>query len=401
MISNKNLSSEVKLDVDISKKPEKPIPVSSSKAIFLTGATGFLGSFLLNQLLHKSDANIYCLTRAANAKEGKSRLINSQQSYDLQILKLSDRVIPVIGDLGNPQLGMQPEEYDDLTAYVDTVYHCGARLNFLSSYPVLKSENVNGTREVIRFAAHKKIKTLHYISSTAIFESPEYAEKTVYESDLKISTRDMVMGYSQSKWVAEQIVLLAKKHGLPTNIYRLPFIAGHSKTGICNSSDFVCRMVIGCVQAGYAPNLNFSIDLSPVDYISRAIHYLSNDLRHLNNVYHLNNPNPMRWEILSQRIKDHGYPLISIPYEEWQHRICNMDKKARLQNAIYPLLPFVMRKWHKEQLTLLELYQHHNKPYIDCKKTIKALENSSIICPTADSNLVDTYLAYWKKIGIV
>ena len=81
-------------------------------AIFLTGATGFLGAFLLHELLQQTRADIYCLVRAANIEEGNRRLRNTLAQYLLWSEPLAHRIIPVLGDLALPTLGLSSDEFD-------------------------------------------------------------------------------------------------------------------------------------------------------------------------------------------------------------------------------------------------------------------------------------------------
>ncbi|MFM5892271.1 MAG: SDR family oxidoreductase, partial [Dolichospermum sp.] len=131
------------------------------KSIFLTGATGFLGAYLLSELLHKTTADIYCLTRCINREDGKNRLQKDLEFYLLWEETFSDRIIPVVGDLSQPLLGLSEEDFKKLAKTIDIIYHNGAYVNSARPYSSLKPANVLGTQEVIRLASILQTKPIH------------------------------------------------------------------------------------------------------------------------------------------------------------------------------------------------------------------------------------------------
>ncbi|MBE9169348.1 thioester reductase domain-containing protein [Pleurocapsales cyanobacterium LEGE 06147] len=247
----------------------------------LTGATGFLGAFLLYELLQQTQADVYCLVRSRSAsakprspnlESGKQKLQDSLESYLLWDESFSQRIIPVIGDLSEPLLGLSKSEFHLLATQIDVIYHNGALVNFTYPYPTLKKPNVLGTQEILRLASRVKLKPVHFISTTSFIypvkegiENRERAiEKILNEnSNPRIiregdSIDDALMptdGYAQSKWVAEKLVTIARARGLPISIYRPGRISGHSKIGACNSNDHTYRIIKGCIQLGSIPDL--------------------------------------------------------------------------------------------------------------------------------------------------
>src|SRR5207237_7411949 len=126
------------------------------------------------------------------------------------------------------------------------------------------------------------------------------------------------LGYTQSKWVAEKMVRTARERGLPVTIYRPPLIAGHSKTGAWYTDDFLCRFLKGCIQLGCMPITDSHIQISPVDYVSRAIVDLSLKRESMGKAFHLNNPNSGNWKSLAEWFNDFGYTVRFVPYQDWE-----------------------------------------------------------------------------------
>jgi thioester reductase-like protein len=394
-----DLQAEAQLDPTIIPAVGKAIPMAQATAIFLTGATGFLGAFLLTELLQKTRATFYCLVRAADPAEGLERIRKNLQGYGLWRDRYSDRLIPVPGDLAKPQFGLASDEFQQLAATLDGIYHCAASLNFVYPYSGMKPMNVLGTQEILRLACLNRPKTLHYMSTFGVFESPAYAGKVVAEDTPLEHSENMFLGYAQSKWVAEKLVWIARDRGLPISIYRLPLITGHSKTGVWNTNDFTCLLSKGCTQMRAFPDLHSDFSYAPVDYVAHAVAYLSRKPENLGHNFHLNNPHPIDRDAAIAWSLSAGYPLEYLPYEEWQTRLIWASRKQN--NVLATLQPFFLQRWSEEQLSVPEMYEKGRMPEVRCQATLNALAGSGITCPPLDSKLLSTYFFYFLQTGFL
>ncbi|MDZ8079618.1 MAG: thioester reductase domain-containing protein [Nostoc sp. DcaGUA01] len=394
-----DLGAEAVLDPTINPGAAANLPLGEPKNIFLTGGTGFLGAFIIRELLQETKADIYCLVRADNPEAGKTKLQNNLQQYAIWQEEYNSRIIPVVGDLSLPLLGLGLEQFQILAAKIDSIYHSGALLNYVYPYSALKAANVLGTQEVLRLACQVKVKPVHYVSSVAVFESTAYAGKVVKEQDEFSHWEGIYLGYSQTKWVAEKLVKIARDRGLPVTIYRPPLISGDSKTGICNTHDFINLMAKGCLQMGSFPDVEYMLDMSPVDYVSKAVVYLSRQKESIGKAFHLQHPQPAPLKVLVDWIRSFGYSVEMIPYEKWQSELIN--NVSSVDNPLYTLRPFLLERWSDEQLTIPDLYLQARRPHISCQDTLHALAGSSIACPTIDSQLFMTYTAYLIQSGFL
>jgi thioester reductase-like protein len=325
------------------------------------------------------------------------RLQNNLKSYGLWQQEWTSRLIPVRGDLAKPQLGLEEHLYGELASNIDEIYHNGATLSYVLPYSQMRDINVLGTREILSFACDSKVKAIHHISSVAVVESTAYYGKKIVESDPICHWESIYLGYSQTKWVSEQMVMRAAQRGIPVTIHRPPLISGHSKTGNWNTSGFLCRSLKGYIDLGYImEDLDLFLDISPVDYVSKAIVYLSRQPNSLGKAFHLQHPQPLHWKDFVDILCQWGYPLKKVSYEEWQAKL--MQQK---NNTLYSLIPFFTQKWSDKQLTYLELNQQSFRPEISCKETLKALANSSIVCPLLDANLFDIYRNFLVKVDYI
>jgi thioester reductase-like protein len=393
-----DLVAEAQLDASI-------VPMSgvaaviSPRALFLTGATGFLGAFLLDQLHRQTQATFYCLVRAPSFAAGLQRICQNLDRYQLYSDRLRSRIIPVPGDLSAPRLGLSAEQFDTLAHKIDWIYHAAASLNFVFPYALMKPINVLGTQEILRLACQGRPKPVHHMSSFAVFESPAYAGQVVQEEDPLAHGEEIMLGYAQSKWVAEKLVMAARDRGLPVSIYRLPLITGHSQTGVWNTQDFTCLMLKGCLQMRCAPLLDSNFSYAPVDYVARAIAYLSQQPTARGRAFHLNNPHPIHLDGLLKKGKSPGYPMEYLPYGQWQARLAQSTRLTN--NALATLQPFFLERWSTEQLSIPERYDRARIPTVQCKATLKALHGSPITCPPMDSKLLTTYLTYLIQSGFL
>lgn len=396
-----DLEQEAVLDPTIQPCQTNPGHISEPKAIFLSGATGFLGAFLLDELLCQTQADLYCLVRADKFETACKRVEKNLKKYELWKDQYQKRIIPILGEITQPQLGLDDAAFASLANTIDAIYHVAAELNFVSPYSRLKSANVTGTQEIIRLASWGQTKVLHYISTVAVLEARAYRGQVVTEFDPLDSSEGIYMGYSQSKWVAEKLVRVAQDQGLPACIYRPSLIAGDSRRGIWNTDDFTCRFFKGCIQLGSFPDLDLVFDLAPVDYVASAIALLSSDTNQLGKTFHLQHPEPTSWKQVMGWVRDFGYPMEELPYQKWVNQLLN-QMRSSTDNALSSLAPFFTRRWGKERLTIPELYTAAEKTMISCKHTIQTIRQmSNLSCPNYHPHLFQSYFFYFQRCGFI
>ena len=389
-----DLEAEAVLDPEI--QPRDAANGSAPERVLLTGATGFLGSFILSELLRLTRTDVYCLVRASGAEEGARKLRKALEAYGLWDEGLSSRIVPVVGDLSEPLLGLGPERFGELAGEIDVIYHSGASVNWVYPYNALKPTNVLGTREVLRLAVRGRVKPLHFVSTLGVFPLVGRSNvEVVKEDDDLTHGGSLYNGYTQSKWVAEMLVETARARGLPVSVYRPSLITGDSRTGAWNKDDFTCKMIKTWAGLGTAPEIDTKMNLVPVDYVSRATVSLSLRKESLGKRFHLANPNPVGMDDLAAWIEAFGYPLKRIPYDKWRADLLSPTRGLR-QDDLYSMAPLLSMSAAVDGPTLVG-----KVPEFDCQNTNDALSGTGISCPQVDGELMENYLVYLVGSGFL
>ncbi|MFD6995472.1 thioester reductase domain-containing protein [Streptomyces mirabilis] len=243
----------------------EPLP---PRRILLTGATGFLGSHMLLDLLRHSDAHVYCLVRAADEEAALGRLGEALKRYELPwSSEVRRRVTVIPGDIRRPHLGLSDELWTTLTHELDSVVGVAAAVDFLRGYQSLRQSNVIGSLTLAELAATGRPKPLHHISSIAVFN--EVGITAMGEDDPLAHVDRLVAGYDQTKWAAEVALRRARDHGLIVTALRPGGIGGHTRTGAYNPQDLSSGLLSAFGRFRTVPAFNH-LNAAPVDWVSRV-----------------------------------------------------------------------------------------------------------------------------------
>lgn len=378
-------------------QPRSPAPWALPSEVLLTGATGFVGAFLLKALLERLPGRVHCLVRAAHPDEAMARLERHLRSYLLWDERLRERIVPLAGDLAKPGLGLAPGELEALGERLDAIYHCGAEVNFLYPYRALKAANVLGTEALLGLACVGRPKVFHHVSTLSVF--PPRPDGVLSEEDPLERSTGFRTGYAQSKWVAEKLVAQARERGVPVAIYRLGTITGDSVTGAWNTSDFICRSLKSYIQLGVMPELDGTLDLIPADFVAKAMVHLSLRPGSPGKAFHFANPRAAPASVLPGLLGAVGHPLRRLPYARWFDEL-REDVRRSARNALYTLVPF-LRELGEAQDGPGPIQPFARKARVDCRNTEEGLAGSGIECPPVDEALLRTYFRYFAQSGFL
>jgi len=379
-----DLEAQVELPAEIDPRAaELPLgPREEPASVLVTGATGFLGAFLVRELLDRTAAEVLCLVRAADPADGLRRVRANLESYALWRAGDERRLVPVQGDLAAPSLGLSAEDFASVARRADLVVHNGGQVSFVAPYERLAATNVLGTREVLRLATQGRLKPVHLVSTLGLYLTDRYLGTTVRESDAAPAAEGQTGGYNQSKWVGERLALEARRRGLPVAIYRPARITGASDSGASNLGDYLNAWIRGCVQLGLAPRLpEESFDMAPVDFVGRAIVRLALGAGDTNGAFHFFNPRRLPIAAAIDELRAAGLALREVEYGEWRAALLQATAVSR-DNALAPFAG------------LFPENPDAREPEFDCSATYRAVEPFGIVCPPADRRLFATYLRF-------
>ena len=350
----------------------------------LTGANGFLGVFLLRELLRRTGAHVRCLVRGADDAHALARLRSAIETYELVEDIDLGRVSVVAADLTQPGMGLSASVYAALADQIDVVYHSAAAVNWVHPYGLLKGPNVGGTEQVLRFAAARRTVPVHYVSTAGVFGFGGGGAHVRSTASPTGPAGELLNGYAQSKWVAEEVVRLAQGRGLPVTIYRPGLIGGDQATGACQPDDFVWRLIQGSVRAASFPEVTPLLDMSPVDYLSAAIVALSLRPASRGEIFHFANPRALPRDGLVAHLRRVGYELDDVDARRWSERVASDDG-----NPFRHLVAIFERMLEHDMLRLT----------LDASETERALAGTELGCPEIGAELFETYVGYFVRTG--
>ena len=379
------LYDECKLDEEITFKPYKDSNPKMEN-VLVTGTTGFVGAYLLYNILKQSEATIYCHVRAKDEEQGYNRIKENMEYYKLWNEEYSQRIIPVIGSADRPLMGIEPALYKVLTKIIDTVFHNGAILNFIYPYNRLKDTNVYGTVESIRFASINKSKYYNYVSSYSVFDNPKYFGERILEDNKLEDCRGYFLSYSETKWVSEKIIGIARERGLKAAIHRPGEITGANDTGIWKYSDSVTRTIKSIMDSKLYVNVDLKFHMTQVDYIAKAMVAIAKQGSSYGRAFNLLNPISITLSQLGEMIGTCGYETTAIGYEEWRENLFKSGNEHPLK-----LLESLFRVEKEPGEDLTSRYGER-AAILDTSNTVKALEGTGIVCEPMNIDLIRKYI---------
>jgi thioester reductase-like protein len=314
----------------------------------------------MESLLEQTKAKIYVLVRASDDDQGRQRLKAAMESMGpcpARLMQMFDaRIIPICGDLGQPMLGVTQDVWDFLAAEMDTVFHNGATVNYLFNYDRMRDANVMGTNEVLRLAFEGRPKEFNYVSTTFVFG---WAVKSVlYETDFNRDMELLDFGYSQSKWVAEQVVADARSKGLSTRIFR-PALVSPSITGGGNNFDIAVRLVAFMVNHGIGVDALNQVSFVPADIVANNIVAISTSAGTENKTYHIvRDDYANMMDITNLITKSTGRQFEIFTVDDF---VPELIRRCRKEDLLFPLLDFLVGS--VDNITAMEFKRYDNSTY--------------------------------------
>ncbi|SCU89777.1 LAME_0E05446g1_1 [Lachancea meyersii CBS 8951] len=383
--------------------------------VFVTGVTGFLGSYILADLLNRPTTSrkikVFAHVRAKDGPAGMDRLKKAGIVYGTWSDAFASRIEVVLGDLSKPQFGLDNTAWGKLTNEIDVIIHNGALVHWVYPYAKLRDANVISTINVMNLASSgSKAKYFTFVSSTSTIDTPHYFElsdklaaegKGLLESDdLMGSSTGLGGGYGQSKWAAEYIIRRAGERGLRGCIVRPGYVTGASSNGSSNTDDFLLRCLKGVVQLGKIPDIRNTVNMVPVDQVARVVTaagFYPPSENSLEVAHVTAHPRCLFRDYLNE-LKQYGYPVEVESYDEWRKSLELSVIGRQEENALYPLLHMVLDNL-PENTKAPEL--DDSNAVISLKKDTNWTGEDASGGKGATSEQIGIYIAFLNKVGFL
>lgn len=360
------------------------------REIFLTGATGVLGSELVPQLLADPDTTLWLLLRARSPDELTARASSVLEfATRAGALEPARRVRPVRGDVALPQLGIEPREYASIKSSVTHVVHSAGDVRFDRSIEQARRTAVTGLQQILELVRDApRLTKLEYVSTVGVA-----GRRTgiVPELPLPLCELGFRNTYEQSKAEAEEHLLAEMSKGLCATIHRPTMIVGHSRNGRIRAPQgfyFLVDYFLGLRGDGVVPDCgSVLMDTVPIDYLTRAIDHSTTAADFTGKILHLAS-GPAAWSLaavvdsarsLLRARKQSDRPVTALPLDRFEQHVA--DKCAagdRFYQAMAQLLPYFSDD--------IEFENRHS---------VELLTRAGIELPTVDSYLRTVIAAYW------
>jgi thioester reductase-like protein len=309
-------------------EPSPAVPAGKFRAVLLTGAVGFVGRFVLAELLRQADGlTVHCLVRADNPEHGLERIRRAMRDAEIWDEEFTGRIRVWPGDITEPSLGLDPDDFAWLAGETDAVYHLAAELNLVSSYAAVRDVNTRSLGDILKLAFTGRVKHLVYSSTMGVFPqyfagfAGDFADLPVEdEARPDIALMRSVLppgftGYPWSKLTVEESLRFARSHGMPVTIMRLPEMGSAAATGYTQNADIAVRIAMAIYDTGLVP-AGFRLRWTePVDTVAETLVRLSLSPRREHAIYHLVNPEPATHGLSPL---DFGLDLREVSYPEFK-----------------------------------------------------------------------------------
>ncbi len=352
---------------------------SVDKEVFITGATGFVGRYLLHELLSTSDVKVHCLVRGSSIEEGLKKLKKSMSEYALWDEAYASRINVVLGDLVAEKLGIDEEVYDMLCQKADRIYHSAVYMNNMASYDFLAEVNVDGIEKILRLACTGKQKPLEYISTVNIFHTLEIMNE---DSPIEGQKHLKSDGYGATKFLAEKLILIAQERGFDINIYRLGLVTGDERIGRNDRSQWFYKLLNACVELKAVPDFKeWVLPLAPVDFVAKAVVTLATS-KEENRVYHLSSPFNVRvMDLVAMYNAVSPEKIEIVPEEVFMEKV----------EAYHERLPVIDYMTENMKIGFKNFVEVNKNPFLHSFKTMNTLREQGVEFTTFNEALALNY----------
>ncbi len=335
----------------LSAAPGELAGVKNYKSILLCGATGYLGSYLLSEILNERNETVYMIIRADDDQKAFLRLESIYNGYfGLGALaKYADRLKIYAGDLSMKNFGLSLKDYEYLCSVIDCVFNSAANVKHFGHYEEFKRANIDTVENIVKFCFNQKQKDFNHVSTMSVAAGNIDNVKTSIftEDDSDIGQRSGNY-YLETKLAGEKIALNAREAGLCVNIFRAGNLTFSSSGGAYQQSiedNAFYKILKSFVLLGAVPDSLDEAEFSFVDCAARAMLLLFDKKSLANGIFHISNDKPQKLSRLLSEINT-GLDIKVIEFREF----IELMECFKSDESFKPLIDdlFLHRGWHEE-----------------------------------------------------
>jgi NAD(P)-dependent dehydrogenase (short-subunit alcohol dehydrogenase family) len=373
-------------------------------AYFVTGATGFIGRFLVQELLDNREGEIFALCREGSIGRLET-LIEEWTAHGAD----GSRVTPVFGDLSEPDLGVSHQWVTAHAGDIEHFFHLAAIYDMTASDEMNETMNVGGTRNALALAA--KLETRHFHQVSSVAASGDY--RGVFDESMFDEGQRLPSAYHRTKFESERIV--RDEATVPWRVYRPAVVVGHSETGEMDKIDgpyyfFPLFKRLRDTLPGWMPLVGVDLgdtNVVPVDYVAKAMEHIAHKPGLDGQAFHLVNPDPISTvDLVNTFAAAAKAPQFAVPVDR---SVTSLLPTGLLPRALRPanLIGAALRTpgVHLALSQTIgrlgippEVLEHVSFPSVYASRaTQKALSGSGISVPDLDS-YASTLWSYWEEM---